>query len=80
MPDLPDDDFPPIEPPSAIIGLPKTTVASGRQVVALPGTHAPLSPTLDVIGFPGYGYYIRVTDPAHTVVWSIVLECIDPDT
>lgn len=74
MAPLPDDDLTPLEPPSAVIGIPVTAVASGREVVPLPCVNPALSPTLDVVGFPGQGWNVRVKDACGTLVFSLMLE------
>lgn len=74
---LPDEDQEPLEPPTALIGLWKGSMVDGRQVVAMPAANPRLGPTLDVIGFGGHGWYLRVKDALGTVVWSIMLEGLD---
>ena len=68
-----DEDLAPLEPPEVVIGIPGRSAAAGRAVVALPAVNAALSPTLDVVGMAGSGWYLRVTDAFGTVVWSLRL-------
>jgi hypothetical protein len=77
--DLPDEDQEPLEPPEALIPISPDVVADGRGVVALPCTNPRLSPTLDVCGFPGIGWYVRVQDAFGTVVFSVMLKGMRPD-
>lgn len=73
---LPDDDLEPLEPPATTIGIPMDAIALGREVIAMPCANPALSPTLDVIGFPGLGWNVRVKDAYGTLVFSLMLEGI----
>jgi hypothetical protein len=77
MNSLPDDDLEPLEPPEAFIDISPEVIADGRAVCVVPCITPALSPTLDVIGFPGSGWMIRVKDGFGTVVFSVLLKGIE---
>ena len=79
MSELPDEDQAPLEPPSSLLPIAMSAIAAGREVVALPCVNPALSPTLDVVGMPGMGWYLRVTDGLGTLVWSVMLEGVTAD-
>lgn len=74
MSSLPDEDLESLETPEAWIDISPDVVARGREVVALPCTNPALSGTLDVVGFPGTGWLVRVLDPFGTVVFIVMLK------
>lgn len=48
-------------------------IADGREVISLPCVNPHLAPTLDVVGFAGSQWLIRITDAMGTVVWTKII-------
>lgn len=77
MSELPYEDQPAAMPPSETIGVRKGAAADGRVVMAMPCSNPHLGSTLDVIGFAGHGWLLRMIDPYGTLLWSLMLEGLD---
>lgn len=77
MNSLPDDDLEPLEPPEAFIDISPEVIAAGRAVCVVPCTNPAHSPTLDVIGYLGIGWNIRVKDGYGTLMFSVLFKGIE---
>lgn len=76
---MPDEDLSPLEPPEALIGIPVTAVAAGYEVVKMPCVNPAFSPILDIAGYEGLGWNVRVRDAFGTIVFSVLLKGVEPD-